>query len=294
MMNWWKGLKGKIRFSEPLKEHTTFKIGGPAEFFVEPKDIRDLKSLINLKSRYKLPLLVLGAGSNILASDDGLKGIVVRLSSPFFKKVAFRKNSIEAGSGVILSRVINLAKERGLSGLEFMAGMPGTIGGALMMNAGTSERSIADLVEKVTVIDYYNNVKTIGKEKIKFGYRKSSLTKFIILSVSLKLARKNKGKIKEEIAERLNYRRLTQDLTLPSAGCVFQNPKGGSAGRMIDLCGLKGSSIRGAVVSLKHANFIVNRSSARAKDILELMDLARARVKKKFGVRLNPEIKIWQ
>lgn len=293
-MNWWKGLKGKIRFSEPLKAHTTFGIGGPAEFFIEPKDIKDLKSLLSLRKRYKLPLLLMGAGSNILPSDKGVKGIVLRLSSPYFKQIVFRNNSVEAGSGVILSKMINLAKGRGLSGLEFMAGMPGTVAGALVMNAGISGRNIADLVEKVAVMDYNGNIRVRRKDEIKFGYRKSNLDKYIILSSALRLTKKNKKKIEEEILEHINRRRLTQDLSSPSAGCVFKNPGGDSAGRLIDLCGLKGKTIGRAAISKKHANFVINRGGAQAQDVLKLMDLAKRRVKRKFGIMLHPEIKIWQ
>jgi len=293
-MHWWKSLKGKVKTREPLRDHTTFKIGGPARFFVEPKDIRDLRLLLYFKKRYKLPIFILGAGSNILAGDKGVKGVVLHLGSLYFKRVFFRNNFIEAGSAVLLSRAIRLSGERGLSGLEYLAGIPGSIAGALAMNAAVADKAIADLVENVTVMDYNGKVKVLHKKDLRFGYRKSNLTKYLILSVCLKLARKNKRRIQEEAMRRLRRRWLTQDLSLPSAGCVFRNPKHDSAGRLIDLCGLKGKVAGGAAISLKHANFIVNAGRARAKDVLRLMDLAKKEVRKKFGIILEPEIKIWK
>ena len=293
MKNWWQGLKGSVKLRESLKRHTTFGIGGPARFFIEPKDVADLKLLINLRKRYKLPLLVIGAGSNILASDKGTGAAVLHLSSPYFKKLSFKKNILEASSGVSLNAAIRAATERGLGGLEFMAGIPATLGGALAMNAGIPAKSILDLVENVTVLDYNNRVKILSKNDLRFGYRSCNLGKFIILSARLKLKKGNKKKISRDTKQYLKRRWLTQDLSLPSAGCVFKNPKGDSAGRLIDLCGLKGGSVGGAAISLKHANFIVNRRHARAKDVLRLIALAKKEVKKKFGIVLEPEIIIW-
>jgi UDP-N-acetylmuramate dehydrogenase len=294
MMNWWRELKGKVRLGAPLGEYTTFKIGGPARFFIEPKDNEDLKLLLGLRKKYKLPLSVIGSGSNILASDKGVRGVVLRLSAPYFNKVFFRNNFVEAASGAVLSRVMRLSGARGLSGLESLAGIPGTLGGALVMNAGVADKTIADLVENVTVMDYNGIIKLLRKKNLRFAYRKSNLTKCVILSVCLKLAKKNKRKIRQEIQQRLRHRWMSQDWSLPSAGCVFKNPKGDSAGRLIDLCGLKGRRSGGAAISLKHANFIVNVRHAHAKDVLHLMGLAKREVKKGFGVRLEPEIIIWK
>jgi UDP-N-acetylmuramate dehydrogenase len=294
MMNWWRGLKGKVRLGAPLGEYTTFKIGGPARFFIEPKDKEDLKLLLGLRKKYKLPLLVIGSGSNILASDKGVQGVVLRLSAPYFNTLSFRNNFVEAASGAALSRVIRLSGTRGLSGLESLAGIPGTLGGALVMNAGVADKTIADLVENVTVMDYNGIIKVLRKKDLRFAYRKSNLTKCVILSACLKLVKKNKRKIRQEIQQRLRSRWLSQDWSLPSAGCVFKNPKGDSAGRLIDLCGLKGKRLGGAAISSKHANFIINVGHAQAKDVLHLLDLAKREVRKGFGVRLEPEIIIWR
>lgn len=302
-MSWWKDLRGKISLNEPLKIHTTFRIGGPTRFFIEPKDINDLKLLLNLLKRYKIPFLVIGAGSNILVSDEGLDVAVIHLNSSYFKKFFFENNYLRIGSGAMLSQVVLLAQRRDLSGPEFLVGIPGTVGGALVMNAGILEKvksqkskakNIGDLVENVTVMDFGGNVKTLNKKEIKFQYRKSNLSKYIILNARIKLIKKNKQEIKDKINRYLNFRRMTQDLSLPSAGCIFKNPKGDSAGRLIDLCGLKGRKIGDARISLKHANFILNLGNTNAKDVFKLVDLMRKEVKNKFNITLEPEIKIWQ
>lgn len=293
-MNWWKDLRGKIRFNEPLKNKTTFRIGGSAKFFIEPKDIDDLKHLLSSVKRYKIPTFVIGAGSNVLVSDKGIQGIVFRLNAPYFKKILKYGSHIYAGSGSLLNQFILKAAEFGLSGVEFLAGIPGTVGGALCMNAGVGKKNIGDLVEKVTVMDYNGNIKVLGRDDIRFEYRKSSLGKFIILSADFKLAKKDKKEIKNNITNYLKYRRDTQDSSLSNAGCVFKNPPGNSAGRLIDLCGLKGRGSGSAYVSLRHANFILNRKNALAGDVLRLMSLIKKRVKRKFKVNLEPEIKIWR
>ncbi len=295
-MNWWKSLKGKVRFLEPLKNYTTFKIGGKAQFFIEPKDISDLRLLLKFGKRYRIPIYVIGKGSNILVSDKGIKGVVLRLSAPYFKRISWRDNHLEVGSGVLLHKVVLFAQDYGLSGAEFLAGIPGTVGGALAMNAGVAggNHCIGDLVKTVTVIDFAGNIKTLCEKDIKFGYRESSPSKYIILSTCLRLVKKNKEEVKERIKEYLNYRKATQDLFWPSAGCVFRNPKGDSAGRLIDLCGLKNKRMGDMCISLKHANFILNLGQGRARDVLKLMDLVREKVKDRFNITLKPEIKIWQ
>lgn len=294
-MNWCKNLKGKLKLDEPLKKYTTFKIGGPAKYFIEPKDADDLKTSVNLAKNHKLPLLVIGGGSNLLISDKGINGLVIKLNSPYFKKLFFNNNICMAGAGCLLSQVIKNSGERCLSGLEFLIGIPGTVGGALVMNAGIAQKSIADCVEDVTVMDYNGKVKALNKKEIKFGYRQSSLSKYIILNARLKLIRKKKQKeIEAKIKDYLDERKKKQELRLPSAGCVFKNPSVCSAGRLIDLCGLKGRRIGDACVSVKHANFIVNLGQAKSTDVLSLLELITEEVKNKFNVILEPEIKIWK
>ncbi len=303
-MKWWKPLKGKVKLKEPLKKHVTFGVGGAADFFIRPKDRQDLKLLLSLLKRGKMPFLLIGSGSNILAGDKGVRAAVVSLDAPDFKKITLAGNILEAGCGVSLGRVIQAAQRSGLSGLEFLSGIPGTIGGALAMNAGVAQgpgsrraeiRDIARVVKDVTVMDPGGNVRTLRQKEIRFGYRKSSLSQYLILSSRLKLNKGNKRGIQSRIKGYLDYRRATQDPCWRSAGCVFKNPAHHSAGRLISLCGLKGKRIGGARVSSVHANFIVNDSGrASAADILELMALVRKKVKARFKIELEPEVKIWE
>jgi len=294
-MNWRRYLKGKIRRREPLSRYTTFKIGGPAEFFIEPADIEDLRVLIALAKKNKLPFRVMGRGSNILANDNGLKGLILRLGSPFFKKINIQDNIVEAGSGVMLQRLILEAVRHNLSGLESLTGIPGTVGGALVMNAGQGRDgfSIGSLLDSMRIMDYNGRVRILERKDITFKYRSLGLSRYIILSARLKLKRRDGLIIQKKINRYLRYRLQRQDLSCPSAGCVFKNPDKVPAGRLIDLCGLKGRSIGGASISRKHANFILNSKAARAKDVLQLMRLAKRAVKGRFGILLEPEIKIW-
>ncbi len=304
-MRWLKNLRGRIRFNEPLMKHTTFKIGGNAKFFIEPHDPDDLKLVLRGAKIAKLSIFVLGSGSNLLVDDQGLDSVVIRLTHPFFKKIRLSKGLLEVGSGVLLQKLIKETSRFGLGGCEFLTGIPGTVGGAVVMNAGITDRTqnakrrtqnknIGDLVEKVKVMDYNGNIKTLNKKDLKFGYRKSNLLKYIVLAVKIRLRKKDKKKIREKIKHYLRYRLSTQELHYPSAGCIFENPAGLSAARLIDSCGLKGEHFGEARVSYKHANFIINRGKASAADVLKLMDYIKKKVKYKFNISLKPEIKIWQ
>lgn len=301
-MNWWKCLRGRVRLQELLAHHTTFKIGGPAKFFIEPKDSDDLKFLLNLAKRYNMPLLVIGAGSNILVSDQGIDKLVIRLNAPYFRKTLAQGNRLSVGSGVMLAEAVRKATQKGLSGIEFLTGIPGTAGGAVVMNAGITEktdtmglrkRSIADAVGKVTVMDYNGAIKTLGKKDIRFGYRKSNLSRYIVLRVQLKLIKRNKEEVRDALLRYRKYRLATQDYGFPSSGCIFKNPPGHSAGKLIDACRLKGRRVNDACVSKRHANFIINLGEAKARDVLKLMSLIKKRVESKFNISLEPEIKIW-
>ena len=313
-MNYLRGISGKIKFGEPLKGHTTFRIGGKAKVWFEPESVEDLTNMVRAAGKQKLPLFVIGSGSNVLIADKEINGVFIKLSSAYFKKMSIKSATIYCGAGATLAELINTAYFHGLSGLEFLSGIPGTLGGAVFMNAGisakisaeggsasggkngkTKTKSIGDFVKNVTVMDYKGNVKKINSDKIIFTYRKSNLERCIILSAHLKLLKKDKKKIKKNMLEYINKRRKAQDYAASSAGCFFKNPSNElSAGRLIDLCGLKGRSVGGAAVSRKHANFIVNKGGAKAGDVLSLMSLIRKRVKNKFGLTLNPEVKIWQ
>ena len=286
--------KGKIILDEPLWKHTSFKIGGPAKYFITPFDEEELKFAIKYAALNNMPLCVIGAGSNLLVSDKGIDGVVVKLSSAFFKKISLKSVSLEVGAGCLLGNLINEAKNNGLSFLEFLTGIPGTVGGALVMNAGIPGKSISDLVEDVTVMDYNGICRVIKREDLSFSYRRSNLSDCIVLRANLKCGKSRQDEIKMRIKGYLDARKSSQELNLPSAGCVFKNPAIGPAGKLIDLCGLKGKMIGAARVSEKHANFIVNTGQAKAEDVFALMELIIENVEHKFNITLEPEIKIWK
>jgi len=284
-MNWQKS---------SLKKLTTFKIGGKIARFIEPKDEPELREALIFGRRHKLKIFILGAGSNILASDRGVKGIVIRLSSALFTQIKVSGNEIEAGSGVPLGRFLSVAKKHKLGGAEFLAGIPGTVGGALFMNAGAWGRDIGDLVKDIRTMDYAGREKIISKKSAGLTYRSSNLAKFIILSARFKLAKQNRTAAADKIKKYLENRAKSQDNSLPSAGCIFKNPAQCSAGLLIDACGLKGKKCVGAVISPKHANFILNTGRAKAADVLRLIAKVQKKVKEQFGIELKPEIKIWK
>lgn len=290
-MNWPKELKIKPNY--PLKDRTTFKIGGLAQFFCEPEDRRVLSLLVKTARDKKLPVRVLGAGSNLLVNDKLVKGLVIKLNSPCFKGITEQKGAIRAGCSVALARLIKFASERSLQGLESLVGIPGTVGGALAMNAGCRGYNFSDSVKEVEIMDRNGKIKYLKKSRIDFGYRSSSLAEYIILSCLLKLKKGTRARIEQDSSRFLALRRKTQDLTYPNAGCVFKNPKGSQAGRLIDLCGLKGKNIGDAYISERHANFILNKGKASSKDVSRLMRLVKNRVKSKFKFELEPEIRIW-
>lgn len=295
-MRIWEGLRARIIENEPLKKHTSFRIGGPARFFIEPRDVQDLKLLLKKARHCKIKCFLIGAGSNILAPDRGIKGAVISLSSPFFRNIKVNGNRIEAGAGAPLSKVVSAACSHSLCGAEFLTGIPGTVGGAVMMNAGEGKNGswISDLLESVTIMDKLGRVRKFGSGRIRFGYRSSSLGGKIVLSAVLRLKKGSRKAISGLIREKAMRRRLTQEIKFPNAGSIFRNPAHDSAGRLIESSGLKGRRSGGACVSVKHANFIVNMSNASAADVLRLMELARREVKHRFNIDLQPEIKIWQ
>lgn len=336
-MNYLTGLSGKVKFNEPLSKHTTFGIGGEAKIWFEPENIVALRNAIKIARKKRIPIFIIGAGSNILVSDRGIKGMVINLNAEDFKRIKFKKKrvscqqglyktfrgkeslrrnfgrvTVACGAGVKLPSLINKVFYRGLGGMEFLSGIPATLGGALFMNAGVSEKnpavetggstknfsgknkSIGDLVTDVTLMDYSGNIKVANRKDLNFGYRSLGLSRYIILSAHLRLFEKDKRMIRQDINRYSNYRKKTQDASCASLGCIFKNPSYSiSAGRLIDLSGLKGKSLGDAFISTKHANFIFNRGSAKAKDVLGLISLIKKKVKNRFDINLKTEIKIW-
>lgn len=293
-MLWPKNLNKKIKTKISLAPFTSFKIGGKARFFFEPKDLESLQEALACAKKAGVKVFILGGGSNILASDSGVDGMVIKLSSRDFKGFDCKGACITAGSGLKLNQLILLAKDKGLSGLEFLAGIPGTLGGALAGNAGAWGRSIGEQVEEVSVLDYNGRPRILSGRNLRFAYRKSNLNKYIILGAKLKLRASDKDKIAFKIKEYLLRRGKTQSNGLPNAGCIFKNPAKNPAGRLIDACGLKGKTRGAALISRAHANFILNSGKAKSSDVLSLMDLMRSKVKERFKINLQPEIKIWK
>ena len=290
-------IRGEVHFNEPLSKHASFRIGGPADVWIYPKDISDIKNILAFCNSHNIPVTTLGRGTNVLISDKGIRGVVLNLKHGF-SDIKIKEERITCGPRALLSKLLKQAVKEGLTGLEFTAGIPGTVGGAVSMNAGTKEirniehTAIGDLVESVKVIDMNGNVSELRKENLCFRYRKSNLSEYIILEVTLKLKTGSKKEINDRISRLLEHKKSTQVLDIPSAGCIFKNSDGHSAGRLIDETGLKELAVGDAQISVKHANFIVNNGNASAQDVLELIKKIKLTVFEKTGIKLEEEIKI--
>ncbi|MBU4419281.1 MAG: UDP-N-acetylmuramate dehydrogenase, partial [Candidatus Omnitrophica bacterium] len=241
-MHWPKNLNKAIKTEINLAGYTNFRIGGRAKYFFEPKNLKELQQALVSAKRADLRVFILGAGSNILVSDTGLTGLVIRLSHKDFRKCRCQGSCLVAGGGLKLNALISFSREKNLSGLEFLAGIPGTLGGSLMGNAGAWGKAIGELVSRVGVLDYNGKLKLLGSKQLKFAYRKSNLNNYIIIWAKLKLLAGKKKVMAAKIKEYLLRRKQTQGDHLPNAGCIFKNPTCGSAGRLIDSCGLKGKA----------------------------------------------------
>ena len=293
-MSWYSGLNARILFDEPLTRHTTLRVGPAAKLWIEPADKEALRILLKKIKALQLEPLVIGCGSKLLIKKKKLP-LAIHLGRAGFQACACEDNDIVAGAGARLPALLEIAYENGVGGLEFLSGIPASVGGAVMMNAGVGwpERiEIGSFVHELEVMDRNGMIKTIGRKDIGFGYRYSHLKKYIILSVRFRLFKKRKENIQTKMKKFLEYRKQTQQLDGFSAGCIFKNVDGQSSGRLIDLCGLKGKQIGDALISAKHANFIINRGKATAQDILALMNLMKRQVKKKFNLRLDTEIQV--
>ena len=284
------GLKGTVQFDAPLKDYTSFRIGGPADVLVEPADIDDVARLVRQTRAQKLPLFVVG-GTNLLIRDKGIRGVVVSLG----KLRAIKEEPgavLYAEGGVGMPTLIGYAIRHSLAGLEWAAGIPGTVAGCVVMNAGTRLGEMKDSVKAVRLVNMDGDIVDLPVSEIPFAYRRATLPPGIVVGVWLQLKAGVRTEIEKVVKDYLHYRRDTQPLTLPSAGCVFKNPPKDSAGRVIDAAGLKGAQVGDAQVSDKHANFIVNQGQASARDVLALIRKVRAAVARKTGVKLELELKV--
>jgi UDP-N-acetylmuramate dehydrogenase len=288
-------IPGGVIFDCPMDRMTTYRVGGKAEACCFPSEVKELGNLISFLTMEGVPYLIVGKGSNILVCDAGLKGAVIvmkdRLAS--IEDTGTEVPELLCGGGATVADLLSHCKKKGLSGLEFMAGIPGTIGGAVFMNAGAYGNEIGDRVHEVLTVRPDGEKKVLKHEEIKFSYRSSGIPPgTAIYGARLVLKQGDVEVISETIARNLKKRKESQPLDYPSAGSVFKNPPGDYAGRLIEKAGLKGAKIGGAVISTKHANFIVNAGGAKAGDILALIELARRKVKEDTGIDLETEIKI--
>lgn len=276
-----------------LKNYTSYKIGGPAKYFFSAKTKEDLVKALETAKNFSQPVFILGGGSNILFSDKGFNGLVIKIG---ISDVIIKGTSVVAGAGVELTKTAHLLAEKGLSGLEWSAGIPGTIGGAVYGHAQAFGGKISDSIEFVEALDINTlKVEKLSKKQCAFSVKNSVFKKnknLVIVSADLRFFKKSPVEIKKQIAKNLDYRKTNHPLDLPSAGSTFVNPKSAPAGYLISKCGLSGRKIGKAKISEKHANFIVNMGGAKAKDVLALMGLAQKKVKEKFGIKLDPEVQI--
>lgn len=278
--------------NEPLKNHTSFKIGGPCDEFFEAHSEEDIKNAILYAKQKGIPYTVMGNGSNLLVGDKGVRGLVIKIAKGF-DGVEISGETVIAKAGILLSKLANVAADNGLSGLEEVSGIPGTLGGGVYMNAGAYGGELCDVVERVTYLSG-GEIKTAGKDELDFGYRHSrfSGTEDIILSVELKLKRGDMAEIRSKMEDYKERRCSKQPLSMPSAGSTFKRPEGYFAGKLIEDSGLKGKSMGGAQVSEKHSGFIVNTGNAKAQDVLDLIKYVQDTVYKNYGVMLETEVKM--
>jgi len=288
--------EGEVRFMELMSNHTSLRIGGAAEIFAMPRDLDSLRNIrLNLQ-KSNIPYIALGSGTNILIRDGGIEGAVVLLRS--LKKIETLREEdefifIHADAGALLAKLVRFSQEHGYSGLEGLAGIPGTVGGAICGNSGAFGYEIKDVLVSLEMMDSEGIVSRRRAEDIAFGYRKSGIRpEEFILGAEIRLKKDHAEAVSKRIGEFLRTKRERQPIWEPSAGCVFKNPSGASAGKLLDEAGCKGSKIGEVEVSEVHANFFVNKGNANALDFIKLMELVSLRVEKRFGILLEPEIKI--
>ena len=283
----------QVATEEPMSRHTTFRIGGKADVLVTPESIEQVINLVQLFQKEEVPFFVLGNGSNILVGDRGIRGAVIQLGNAF-SDCEIMGNTMVAKSGIKLSRLANLALEHGLTGLEFAAGIPGTLGGAIYMNAGAYGGEMKQVIVEVTYLDETGKLKTVSAQECEFGYRTSLFSQTsgcVILECKIQLQPGDPIAIRETMNEFAQRRTSKQPLHLPSAGSTFKRPEGHFAGKLIQDADLMGFRFGGASVSTKHAGFVVNDQGATAAEVRELMRQVQERVETKFGVKLEPEVK---
>ncbi len=282
-----------VKRDEPLAPYTWLKLGGPAQYFIEPRNEDELLRVVRVCCEQGIPMRVLGGGSNVIVRDEGVCGAVLRLSHPSFENVRIEGNRVIAGGGALLSNVISESVRAGLAGFENLAGIPGTIGGALHGNVGGRHGEISQYVRRVTVLTAGGDKLVRSEDELLFDYRQSNLDELVILEAEFELQPDSPDAIADRLRKIWITKKASQPLSSQTAGCVFKNPRGQRAGQLIEQSGLKGTRIGGAEINDRHANFIVTHEGASTSDVLRLMDLVRSKVSDQFGVHLEPEVKIW-
>ena len=282
----------EIKINELMKEHINFKVGGPADILLIPSKAEQIIESIKICKDNNIPYFVIGNGSNLLVKDGGIRGVVIKLTG--LTNLEVNEEEIKADCGVMLKELSDKALENSLTGLEFACGIPGTVGGAVFMNAGAYDGEIKNVIKEAQVITSSGEIVTLSKDELELGYRTSKVMRdnSIVINATFKLEKGNKEEIKETIDELTQKREEKQPLEYPSAGSTFKRPEGHFAGKLIQDSGLKGYSIGGAAVSSKHSGFVINKDNATAKDILDLIAYIQAEVKKQFGVELHTEVRI--
>lgn len=284
--------KDEIMLDSLMKEHIYFKVGGPVDMLLNPSNKHQLVKTIKICNDNNIPYMVIGNGSNLLVKDGGIRGIVIKLCK--LNTIQVDGNKIKAEAGSLLKDVSNIALKESLTGFEFACGIPGSVGGAVFMNAGAYDGEMKNVISEVQVIDKIGNLRVLKGDEIKLGYRTSNIKDegYIVVSATFELTTGDKEKIETRINELTEKRESKQPLEYPSAGSTFKRPEGYFAGKLIQDSGLKGYQIGGAAVSEKHSGFIINKDNASAKDILDLIDYVKKEVKNKYNVELTPEVRI--
>lgn len=282
----------KVRVSEPMSRHTTFRIGGPADYFLLPSTAEEVKKILEICKEKKLPYFILGNGSNLLVSDEGYRGVIIQLYRNY-GGITVEGMNIRAGAGTLLSQIASAAKNASLTGFEFAGGIPGTLGGAVVMNAGAYGGEMKDVLKEVTVMTEDGEIMTIPAEKLEMGYRTSLVKKagYLVLEAVISLDKGDMEEIKSIMKDLTEKRVSKQPLEYPSAGSTFKRPEGYFAGKLIMDAGLRGYQVGGAQVSEKHCGFVINKGNATAADVCRLMKDVQDKVQEQFGVTLEPEVK---
>ena len=292
-MTLFAGLEAIVKTDEPLSGHTWMQLGGPATYFIEPRNMDELTEAVRRCRENEVPIYVLGSGANLLVDDSGVKGAVIHLCQGEFTQVAIAEGGVKAGAGAEMGRIVLRCVREGLSGLECLTGIPGSVGGCVKMNAGGAFGDIGSVVETVEVLTASGERFTRFRADLAFGYRSTNITSKFILGAEFRLTEEDPHRILKQVKQIWIYKKNTQPLGRGNAGCIFKNPRGMSAGALIDRAGLKGRTVGGAKVSQKHGNFIVVEPGATTSDVLKLINLIRETVYKKSEVYLELEIEVW-